>query len=188
MDGGALNTPEALYRAITTHGSKMDSEKNLGRTLAELERAYGSASAAARQLDIPRRTWRRWKAGEGTPKPDRLGVLKSAIRRVRLSATRERFLRGHPHIVVDAYVRISSDERPRKMLISGWPDRPGRPPITGMMNDVLDQWLQGRDMAAADAFVAPIDGGVDGDLTLVDVKAIRFFGKRSDALAWSMRP
>lgn len=183
-----MNTPEALYRAITTHGQKMDSEKDVRRTLAELGRAYGSESAAARALDIPRRTWRRWAAGETTPPPARFAPIKQAGRRVRLSATRERFLRGRPHIVVDALVRVSSDERPRKMLISGWPDRAGRPPITGMMNDVLDAWLQGRDMAAADAFVAPIDGGVDGDLVLVDVNAIRFFGKRGAALAWSMRP
>lgn len=182
-----MNLPDALYRAINSRGRKLDSELNVRGTLAELEAAYGSTAAAARALDIPRRTWRRWKDGEGTPKPDRLGVLQRGLRRVRLTATRERFLRGSPQIVVRALVQVSSDVRERRLLISGWPDRPGKPPITGMMNDVLDAWLDGRDIAASEAFTAPIEGGVDGDLTFLDVHQIRLFAKRGDALGWSQR-
>lgn len=182
-----MNLDDALYRAITSRGNKLDSENDLPRLLAELEGAYGSTAAAARALDIPRRTWRRWKDGDGTPKPDRIGVLRRAQRRLRLTRTREKFLRGKPQIAVRAVVQVSSDIRERKLLISGWPDRPGKPPITGMMNDVLDAWLDGRDIAAQEAFRAPIEGGVDGDLRFHSVDQIRFFPKRGDALGWSQR-
>lgn len=183
-----MNLDDALYRAITSRGRKLDSElTDVRSTLAEIEAAYGGPGKAAGALGIPGRTWRRWKAGNNAPTPDRARVLQRALRRIRLTRTREKFLRGNPHIAVRAVVQVSSDIRERRLLISGWPDRPGKPPITGMMNDVLDAWLDGRDITAADAFTAPIEGGVDGDLIIHDVHQLRFFSKRSDALGWSQR-
>lgn len=183
-----MNLDDALYRAINSRGNKLDSELvDVPRTLAALEAAHGGPGRAAAALGIPGRTWRRWKSGANAPTRDRVGVLQRAERRLRLTRTREKFLRGNPQIAVRAVVQVSSDIRERKLLISGWPDRPGKPPITGMMNDVLDAWLDGRDIAASDAFTAPIEGGVDGDLRFHDVSQIRFFPRWGDALGWSQR-
>lgn len=177
-----MNLDDALYRSITSRGRTMDSELvNLPATLREIEAAYGSTSGAARSLGIPRRTWRNWQSGANAPSLENRGVLVRALRRIRLSKTREKFLRGKPQIGVRALVRVSSDERERNILVSGWPG------TDGMMNDVLDAWLQGHDTAAADAFEAPLNAGVNGDLKLLDVHRIRFFPKRGQALDWTMR-
>jgi hypothetical protein len=177
-----MNLDDALYKSITSRGRTLDSELvDVRASLAELEAAYGGPGKAATTLGIPGRTWRRWKAGENGPSLERRGVLQRALRRVRLSKSREKFLRGKPQIGVRALVRVSSDERERNILVSGWPG------TDGMMNEVLNAWLQGYDTAAAEAFERPLNAGVDGDLRLVDVHRIRFFRKRGDALNWTMR-
>lgn len=185
-----MNLDDALYRAITSRGRKLSSEDvPLQALVHELQAALGGSSTkAGRALGIPPRTWRRWASGATKTASHEHGrMLQQALRRVRLSATRERFLRGAPHIVVHAEVKVSKDIRDRKLLVSGWPDRDGKPPITGMMRSVLDAWLLAHDLTAAHRFMAPIEGGVDGDLDFADVHAIRFFAKRQDALRFVSR-
>lgn len=181
-----MTPEEALYKAITSHGRDMRSENRpLAVLAAEVAKGFPSFSAAARALDVPPRTFNRWVHGKTAhTTSERRGALIRALRRARLSRTREKFLRGSPHIVVRSEVKVSSDIRQRTMLVSGWPDPEDGPPITGMMRPVLDAWLQGHDITAADRFLAPIDGGVDGDMTFLNVKEIRFFAKRRDALSY----
>lgn len=183
-----MNLADELYRSITSHHRRIDTEAtSLASMLSELTAHYGTGPKAARALGIPGRTWRRWAHGDNRPKHDRWVLLKLAQRRIRLSATRERFLRGTPNIVVWAGVRVSEDERDRKLLVSGWPDSDPNYPITGMMGPVLDAWLKGHDNAASAAFLAPINGGVDGEVTFTDVYEIKFYKSRGDALRFVAR-
>lgn len=95
---------EATYRAITGGRSphtERQGDWRIGLRLV-VDIAGGNVSAAARALDVPRRTMRRWLAGEGAPRGERRAqvaalarqYVRRAERRNRLSAGRERRLRA----------------------------------------------------------------------------------------------
>lgn len=148
--------------------------------VTELRRTYPTKPPPG----VSDRTWRRLRAdpARGAAKGT-LDALRAAQRAVRVSPARTRLLRGTPIIGVHAVVRVSSDERDRKILLSSWLNTGSAVSAgdaTGLMRDVLEDWLAGRDDAASDRFRAAMESGLSGgaggrQLELVDVKAIRFW-------------
>lgn len=122
----------------------------------ELQHAHGTSAPPG----VSERTWRRLRADPARQVANATRqALRSAQRRSRLSATRERKLRApRPGIQVKADVEISNGTKHRWLHVGRWPDPPPGygEPITGMLNPVLDAWLRGDDEGAARAFMTPI--------------------------------
>ena len=182
-----------LYRGIVgTKGRALSTEDGSARhMIAEIESHFGSIADAAKAAGVPRSTWGFWRRGVRAPKADRLQGLQDLQRRLRLSATREAMLRRN-HIVVHAAVQVSSEPvRDRRIHITGWPDRQGRPEIespTGMSDRIVDAWLARDDAAVRKLFVRPLGAGVYGDLHLIQTYAVRWFPTKSAAESWLRRP
>lgn len=184
-----MRTEDALYKAVTGGRSRV-SEGTIAGAIRDVERAAGGVHArAAQRAGIGVSTWRHLRAGR-KPSKATTEKLLAAQRRARLSSTRERKLRGRPVIGVWAETRISNDERPRRMLVSDWVDKrkPGSPDVHDVMPEVTELFLQGRDREAADLFTTAVDGGVAGDLHLLDVKEIRVFDHHPEGVAWQRLP
>lgn len=60
-------------------GSRVD----LGVLMAEIQARAGSGRKAAKLVGVGETTWRRWRAGNTTPKPHNLARVKDAVRGVR---------------------------------------------------------------------------------------------------------
>lgn len=130
---------EASYRAITGGRSPRTETRGWMQGLDFYIRAQGSKAAAARALDIPRRTLRNW-LGEGGRRPvmppaDRKDRIVAAVvraqRRSRLDAGREARLRGAKTITVEGVDRY--DEQPRKVTFNV-----GQAGSTGITSDTPD--------------------------------------------------
>lgn len=131
--------------------------------VAEVQRVYGAMPPEG----LSASTWLRLRRDpERRVKPTTVDALRAAQRRVRLAAGRERRLRQpRPGIVVEADVVISNDDRGivRTFRVGELPDPPSArygPPISGMLNDVLDAWLLGDDEAAEQRFMEPIQASL----------------------------
>lgn len=115
---------EATYRAITGRSPRTESAGaswQAGMRLV-VSLAGGNVSAAARALDVPRRTMRRWLAGESTPPADRRAQVArlalQVVRRDRLKPPRERRLRRAKTIVVKCRYRYDPpDEESRREIV-----------------------------------------------------------------------
>lgn len=79
-----------------------------------------SASAAARHYGVPRRTWRRWAAGEVRTLPN---ALLMVVRRAQLSPAREARLRAAGSRGGTGGVRVTGGETKRHGPKSGKPDK-----------------------------------------------------------------
>lgn len=105
----------------------------------------GSQRAAAAALGVNVATFRRWEAGQ-TKAPKGAASLKqaavSAWRRARMTPAREARLRGKPPWSLAGEVEFSNDVRARTI-------QPGRSLPAGNLNDALDAYLRGDDVAAA---------------------------------------
>lgn len=173
---------DALYRGITSGRSPGTEGLSLGGVLAELEHAAGGGRHAARDAaaaaGVPGRTWRRWKAGANRPTPAGWGRLLDAQRRARLPRGREQWLRRDPGIGVHAIIKVSEDERERKVIISGWRHRPDS-------KTVLNRWLRRHDDAGAAAeIIGAMVQEIPG-LEIIDTFAVRFFQRHGDAQHWA---
>ena len=150
----------ALYRGIT-HRSPVG-ERSVPRMVAEVQDVFGPHAPEGMSAS----TWRRLRRDPGRNiKPATLDALRAAQRRVRLGVIREQRLRQpRPGIVVQADVVISNDDRGivRTFRVGELPDPPNGygPPISGMLNDVLDAWLLGDDPAAEQRFMDPIQASL----------------------------
>lgn len=174
-----MDLQEALYRAITG-GRSPRSGGTVPAMVTELQRTHTTTPPPG----ISARTWRRLRAdpSHGYAKGT-VDALRAAQRVARVSPARARLLRGTPIIGVHAVVRISNDERDRKIILSSWLN-PGRPVSagdhTGLMRAVLGEWLGGDQDAAAGLFTAAMESGLNGpgngrSLRVVSVKSIRFW-------------
>lgn len=123
----------------------------------------GSVSGAARELDVPRRTLRRWLTGEGLPDPARRARVMSRAsmitRRARFHPTTERRIRKAKQVTIVAEYRYDRNNRalfgPRTINFYV-----GSNGDTGMTAGVGDQ--------LADAFLAGASG-TDPGAGLFDV-------------------
>lgn len=188
-----MDVEEALYRGLTTKSPR--TEGQIRGMVRELDRAHGvtpkTPYAAADALGIPRRTWRRWRAGGVTKvAPARFAALRRAQRLARLGGQKraDDLMAGRYHVGVSATIRISSDTRDRKVIVTGWPGN------ANMMGAILPPWLRGEDQLAADRFVKRMESGLDGaprrgtDRSMdLDVSEIRFYRHIDDARAWQRR-
>lgn len=188
-----MDLQDALYRAITG-GRSPRTGGSVPSMVKEVSGRFGTKPPPG----ISDRTWRRLRAdpGHGFAKAT-LDALRAAQRVARVSPARARLLRGSPIIGVAAVVRVSSDERDRRILLSAWLN-PGASvragDQTGLMSDMLDSFLAGRDGQAAEQFRAACESGLDGgtgsgrSLELVDVHMIRLWppgpAGGSAALQW----
>lgn len=188
-----MNTDEAIYRAMTG-GKGSGSAATVAQQVGIVMKAVGGSPKAGAQLTgIPERTWRYLRSGQRQPSSANRSKLESAVRHLRVSATRQKFLRRRgphgPKVVVSAEVQISSDVRDRKLYISRWPRVPNRPDIDqvdGITGRMLDAWLRADDYAAQAALIRPISAGVGGQgVTLNRVFAIRVFKTDSEARRYS---
>jgi hypothetical protein len=157
---------------------------------AILKSTGGHIGSAAALTGVPARTWRYLRAGRN-PSPANLARLRAVQRAIRVPPGRQAWLRTTgpkgPHIVVNVTWRISQDIRDRKVLISGWPRIPHAPledQVDGIMGRTLDPWLAGDDDTAEHVFMRPINAGIGMEVDWLDVKEIRLFRKRSDALRY----
>lgn len=94
-------------------GEQGDFRTSLARVVA----ASGSVAGAARALDVPRRTLRRWLSGEGAPNAQRRAQVDAAalslIRRARLTPDREKRLRRARTVTIVAVYRYDANNRPK---------------------------------------------------------------------------
>jgi hypothetical protein len=75
----AARTPLGKVLERGYGGSRVD----LGVLMAEIQSRAGSGRKAAKLVGVGETTWRRWRAGNTTPRPENLGRVKNAVRAVR---------------------------------------------------------------------------------------------------------
>lgn len=135
---------DSLYRALT-HRSPASERRPLAQRLQALERQHGSVRAAAADAGVSESTWRRWRKGQSTPKPENERKVNRAQRRAAMpEGRRRRFLssvgRGGAGggLTVTGWVTVSKDTRYRTLNL-GAHLGPGR------LDDLLDAFLTGDD-------------------------------------------
>lgn len=175
-----MNLEDGIYRLMVgPSGRRRSTEgRDLKSTIAEIERAIGGTyTDAARELGVPRTTWRNWRRGS-RPKPAAFALLRRAQRRARLSNAREALLRGDPAVRVYGWVRVSKDTRHRVLRVSTYSSwvRP--------MPDIVDAWLDMDDARAVALFLAPIEREIGG-LNLDEITDIRAFKTEQQADHWA---
>lgn len=180
-----MNVAEALYTGIVdnpayTLGNEQHAPADI---VAALRPLYPSESAAARELGIPRSTWRRWARG-ARPTAAGFAALQAAQRRARLPREREAWMRSG-HIVLIARIRFSDQVEIFPRLISGWPSVPGAPANAqpdGMQSRILNAWLRADDVSAVDTIMEVVVAGTSVDnAQLVDVISIQWYPTRGAA-------
>lgn len=166
------------------------SEGTLAGAIRDIERAAGGVhSRAARAAGIGVSTWRHLRAGRAPSRATQAKIM-DAQRRARLSARRQRFITGTPVVGIHALVRVSQDERRRRMVVSGWAapgldhGRGGGVHIHDVLPEVVDLWLDRRDAEAATRVEDAIADGLDGPVRLLDVYEIRFMESDSEGSLW----
>jgi hypothetical protein len=75
----AARTPLGKVLERGYGGTRVD----LGVLMAEIQAQAGSGRKAAKLVGVGETTWRRWRAGNTTPKPENLTRVKDAVRGVR---------------------------------------------------------------------------------------------------------
>lgn len=167
----------ATYRAITGGRSPRTETRGWMEGLQFFIRAHGSKAAAARALDIPRRTLRNW-LGEGGARPvqppaerrDRIvGAVARAQRRARLTASREARLRKAKTITIEGVDRYDGEERKLTLNI-------GTSGSTGVAGDTMDRlinaYLAGGEALDGDAAESGFLGGRGRGLGAIIVDGI----------------
>lgn len=133
---------EQLYRHITGGRSPRTEPSTLPQALTVLVGRAGSVSAAARILDVPRRSLRDWIAGTSKPSGERPAfIVRTAVeveRRHRLSAGREKNLRGPDR---QRALKISGKQGDRDRTIEI-----GRYLAPGTLRRVVDAYLRGESL------------------------------------------
>lgn len=160
---------EAVYRAITGGRSPRTEQATWMDGLRfVVGLTGGNVSAAARALDVPRRTLRRWLAGEGVPPAHRRAqVARMAggmVRRQRLPEGRERRLRRARSVIVKAYyrydrTRYNADARDITFRVG---DDSPTGLNAGVMGDVIERYLAGGE--ATDESARGFNGGLFGPI------------------------
>lgn len=107
------------YRAITGGRSPRSEPPDFRESLAVLVKAFKSQDKAAAALGVPRRTLRRWMAGENKPAANRRAVVEGAaerlLRRGRLTPKREIKMRTATMVVIKARLRYEDEGGARTM-------------------------------------------------------------------------
>lgn len=134
---------EAVYRYLTGGRSPRTEPRGWLASLTVVVGATGSVSAAARALDVPRRTMRRWLAGEGQPDSGRRDIVMNAVaratRRDRMPAPRERRVRAAKTITITGVDRY--DDAPRTVTFKLGGGTTGL--RAGALDRVVDAYLAG---------------------------------------------
>lgn len=157
----------ATYRAITGGRSPRTETTDWMTSLQVFIRAHGSETAAARALDVPRRTLRNWLGKFGkptTPPADRkarvVGLMVRAQRRARLAPGREKRLRAAKVITISGIDRYDGEDRE----VSFYVGQGSSTGITGdVMNKLIDGYLLGAD--GLDGQSLDQNGGLAGFIT-----------------------
>lgn len=161
-------TARAIYHGLTKGRSPATEQRPLPWRLAELERSAGGPGAAARQVGVSDRTWRRWKSGGGQPAPNNQRELGRALRRARLRPGRERRLIGRkPKIIFRGTVRFSADVRERDIDLSPFVD-------DAFMRDLTAAYLRGDDRGMVEIFEERGLGSYLAGLEIIHVDSISF--------------
>jgi transcriptional regulator with XRE-family HTH domain len=140
---------EMTYGALTDR-AHTDADSGLTALLAALIDRTGSGAAAARTLGVSRSTVYRWLAGRHTPKVSSL-TLARAVRRAGLTASLEADIKKKRRImVIHGVIKISNDERPRKLKVGQYiPER--------KMGNIINAWLDANDERTERLLWASID-------------------------------
>lgn len=141
------NRNGVTYRAITGGRSPRTEVDDWQSGLAFFIRLHGSETAAARALDVPRRTLRNWLGKFGrtiVPPADRkarvIGVMVNAQRRARLKPGREKRLRAAKTITVEGTDRYDGAPRTTVFTVG----KGGSLGITAdVMTRLVDAYLNG---------------------------------------------
>lgn len=108
---------ESSLLAAITHGRPP--RGGLAAAVAEVGRAFPSASAAARSLGIARSTWSRLAAGKTKrPAAHTADAVRAAQRRLRVPAGREKRIRASRDVRIRAVVIVSKDETTRFIALA----------------------------------------------------------------------
>jgi hypothetical protein len=139
------NLFDAVYRALTG-GYSPRGEGSLRRQMRTLESKHGGVRAAAADAGVSESTWRRWRKGRSTPKPENADKVKAARRRALVPEERRRLVSrstgirpSDPGLAIKATVTVSSDTRPGRLLRLG----PWLPP--GRLDRMTTAFLDGDD-------------------------------------------
>ncbi len=141
----------ATYQAFSSRRGRgaVPGSETSGWSVAQQARqvraAAGSQRAAAAQMGVSVATFRRWESGKvQTPKvgTSLAQAAKAAWRRARMTPAREARLRRRPPWQMAGEIRTSNEVRHRTI-------RPGKTRPEGNLNDALDAYLAGDDVAAA---------------------------------------
>lgn len=171
-----MSLSDAVYRAISNRSPLTEGGPVRG-IVHELARAHGTHPPAG----IAERTWRRARHEEGWKPTARVrDALEAAQRRARLSAGRERWLRSPADIGISASIRVSSDVRDRRILVTRW--RSWQQRYAGIM---VDRFLARDDASMGDPILWALTQEVP-ELTIGDESGIvvRFFHTSGDADRW----
>lgn len=105
----------ATYRALTGTSPRTEPRFGFDASLSLFVRMLGSQQRAADALGVPRRTLRRWVAGESKPRADRRaqveGVARRIIRGTRINARRQARMRAAATIRIIGSDRYDGQER-----------------------------------------------------------------------------
>lgn len=131
----------ATYRAITGGRSPHTEATDWQTGLQVFIRAHGSEAAAARALEVPRRTLRNWLGKFGkvvVPPADRqarvVGLMVRAQRRARLTPGREKRLRAAKKITIEGVDRYDGNDREVTFHV-------GQGGSTGITSDVVNKLI-----------------------------------------------
>lgn len=147
----------ATYQAIAHPAGPSSEPMTFRNALTRVVASVGSVQGAARELGVPRRTLRRWLAGENTPAAARQSEVRKRagllVRRSRLPPTREVRRRRATRVQIKAIFRYDGTLRDLTFLVGG-----SGP--TGMLAGTPDRTVsaflagaEGRDIPD------PVDGG-----------------------------
>lgn len=166
---------EQAYRAVTGKSPATEPAHDFARSLGLLVRSFGGqqrtadALGAAMGQTIPRRTLRRWLAGENRPNAARRQLVEQAaallVRRQRLDRKREARIRRARTVIVKARMRYRDEGAARTIKFSvGGPQSTRLDP--GAIVALVDAYLAGA--TAADGpgdqnsgIFAPLVAGMD---------------------------
>lgn len=146
---------EATYRAITggrsPHTERRADWQDGLRLVVGL--AGGNVSAAARALDVPRRTLRRWldPNDKSMPPPERRervaraarGMVRRDERRRRLKPGREARLRRARKITITSRYRYDVEDRDARVVTFDLDDTGSTGLADGVMGSLIDAYLAG---------------------------------------------
>lgn len=158
----------ALVRALTGRSPRNDRTTVPGM-VGYLKGKYGTTPPPG----LKEHTWRRLR---GNPRRRMAASTREAIRsayqRSRLPQTRAARLRqpGGVPVRISATIRISDDERERTIDVDGWPD--DNPPISSLVEELLDAFEAGDQDAMVDAFTDPMEAVVGTTIHFSDVEWI----------------